>query len=325
MYNENQKKFYLELNTTNTRQMETIFKKSEVVEELLQKDLCEFEFVDYILLFNNAEWCNLNTFRNRKSRISHYLKFCYSNGLCSENALINIKKLTIDDISKRLEYNRTYFKSFSDFNRLIKKAYAFLSDEEKHNYLMNISILYLLWEGFTCKEIADLPIDCIDLEDKTVSGIKIMHDEVFEWLVETANMEYYYKFSKKKVEQIYFTNRQHLIISSKCTKMNENSIKFLVYMLNDKLDKLDIMDEDYGKRFLTTDVYNSGLFERIKRTEELYGIELNAGKCCSGKGNNKVVFNSLMDGRLFTKKELELVNNRKVKEYKDFRKFFYGN
>ena len=323
-YNADRKEFYLDSIATNKAQMTTIFFKSREIEENLCKDLCDFEFVDYIMLFNHNSWCNLNTFRNRKSRINHYIRWCMENGYCDEKAFSNIKNLRFEDISKKILYENTHFKHFSDLERLINKALDQMDTEQRFNMKMNIAVVYLLWSGFTSQEIIDMKRSDVNWEARTISGIKVDIPEVINLVGEVSKMDTYYKIKKNNTTELCsFDVSDSLIRTPRTEKISDGRLKHLVYMLNLFLEKLDILDIDYGKRLLTADIYNSGLFSRIKKIEDETGMKINPGKKRTGEGNNKEIFQKLMDGRLFSQTELDSNDNHKLKEYLEYRKYFY--
>ena len=76
MYNEAQKKEYLETLSSESTALtfEYSLNQFEPVERMLKKDLCQFSFQDFVMLFNNNKMKNNTTLVKNKTNIMKYLR-----------------------------------------------------------------------------------------------------------------------------------------------------------------------------------------------------------------------------------------------------------
>ena len=66
---------------------------------MLKKDLCEFSFQDFVMLFNNNRLTNNSTFQTNKSNIMNYLRWCVGNGHAENIVLSELEVQDLDTMT----------------------------------------------------------------------------------------------------------------------------------------------------------------------------------------------------------------------------------
>ena len=154
MYNEIQKKEYLETLKKNSEATALTFeyslKQFAPVELMLKKDLCEFSFQDFVMLFNNNRLTNNTTLLTNKSNIMKYLRWCVQNGYAESIVISELERLNPKDVATNTKIKTEFYGSEDELLDCFDEV---LSGEDKI-YKYTFSVFYgLCWNGFSDEEL----------------------------------------------------------------------------------------------------------------------------------------------------------------------------
>ena len=275
MYNEIQKKEYLETLKKNSEATALTFeyslKQFAPVERMLKKDLCEFSFQDFVMLFNNNRLTNNSTFQTNKSNIMNYLRWCVGNGHAENIVLSELERLSLNDVSSNVKIKTEFYGSEDELLDCFDEV---LSGEDKI-YKYTFSVFYgLCWNGFSDEEL-------FKTKAKSVIGNRIVLDDREVHLSERmTNILKEYLAAEDMIigEQTCKFARSDLII--KCLDRNGSIgvISSNYHATKSKAWKritedLSIESRFYGKKIIPNKIRQSGAFYRLWQKEKS-GVEV---------------------------------------------------
>lgn len=273
MYNEAQKKEYLETLSSESTALtfEYSLNQFEPVERMLKKDLCQFSFQDFVMLFNNNKMTNNTTLVTNKSNIMKYLRWCVQNGYAESIVISELERLSINDISSNAKIKTEFYGSEDELLDCFDEV---LSGEDKI-YKYTFSVFYgLCWNGFSDEEL-------FRTKAKSVIGNRIILDDREVYLSERMTdilKEYLVAEDMIVGEQTCKFAPTDLII--KCLERNGSKgvINSNYHATKSKAWKriaedLSIESRFYGKKIVPNKIRQSGAFYRLWQKEKS-GVEV---------------------------------------------------
>jgi len=174
---------------------EKTFRIASKVEEHLEKDIFEFNTIEFTELLKNFECTTVKSLKEYLNVFKLYCGWCNQNGYLKEDKIV-ANQFTKDDLEKYLNKSRSVEK-FISYNELIK-----LMDRVEN--AQDAVIFALLYEGI--KGVNNSEITNLKVTDYTKDGIvtiggnnprKIqVHDKTLE-LMEDARYQLFYKKLRK--------------------------------------------------------------------------------------------------------------------------------
>lgn len=281
MYNPQYKQEYLSTikNESTFIVLESLFTITASIEKMLNKDLCEFIFSDFIMLFERCGFVKGHNLPNRKSMIRSYIAWCVSKKYCSPNNLIEIERLQTTDVSGYHIAKLKYFRSLDDLLDCIEQVYKAISLDASPTLYEPLQMFYgLYWYGLESSEIFNLKTDQINtcsnntivVGDKAIvvsdrfmqlsdrickySGFITLHNQMMPYV----KSEYVFKSTKARM-------------AGKPITENFHTSKNRVWM--SLMENVPMSHPYYGKMLSTISIAESGRFYRYYQDEKS-GIEI---------------------------------------------------
>lgn len=323
-FNNERKKDFLNsqnLGAASIKNIRSVFRASKTFEDMNDKDLCDFNYEEYLSMFNIRNWGIYTTFMSKKTMITSYLNYCVSNGLCDSNNLREIDRLNPTDIKQKSKFETEYYKDFDDFHNTIKNVFSNIDPIEYENRICNIVILYLLWYGFEKEEIINLDNKDFNYKEGTITckdSRRIVHidnEEVLTLFENCKNAESYCRWHGKVWAYLKYKNPDKLIKSYRNDSIDIVDLRLRIWSSSQYIkNNLSVNNEYASKKFTDLGISNSGLYSRIKQLEDDGLIEV------------KHVFipkiNELLNIDLVT--DFTNGNTTKfIKNYKKWKNYFY--
>lgn len=258
MYNLERKKTYFNflnsIKENSAYSIEYIFKRLSPIEEMWNKDICDFtydEICKVLALFNAS---SLGSLRKNLSVLKTYTDWCCQNRL----SIDNINHYVEIDTSKIDIYVNKATSGFITRNELNELLIKLPNDSDKF-------LILALFEGVRSEFIGELlaiTLNDIDHEKKTItfpSGeTKVMSREL------------YYLAIKSSEEEIYYSLAEHTEIKLKTGKIvNErvNATKDSIEHLNKRIKvRISLIKEVYGVANLSIPkLSRAGLIDNIRK------------------------------------------------------------
>lgn len=171
MYNEQQKKEYLEYIQSNYQSqshydfVKNIFLNSYQLETELDKDISMFDNLELNRLFCLNQWGRKYQFSSTKSHLIAYMNWCDENGYGSSGSAYSFTRA---DIIKTVVKQKYPFKSIEE----IKTFFYNLMKMDEQNYhesnLMKYCMCMLVWNGFSCDEVMKIKRENIDYTNNLI-------------------------------------------------------------------------------------------------------------------------------------------------------------
>lgn len=273
MYNETQKKEYLE--TLSSESTASTFEYSlnqfEPVERMLKKDLCQFSFQDFVMLFNNNKMTNKTTLVTNKSNIMKYLRWCVQKGYAESIVTSELERLNLKDVSSNVKIKTEFYGSEDELLDCLDEV---LSREDKI-YKYTFSVFYgLCWNGFSDEELFKTKAKSvignrIILDDREVCLSERMTDILKEYLVAEDMIvgEQTCKFAPTDlIIKCLERNGSKGVINSNYHATKSKAWKRII-------EDLPIESRFYGKKIVPNKIRQSGAFYRLWQKEKS-GVEV---------------------------------------------------
>lgn len=275
MYNEIQKKEYLETLRESSEATALTFeyslKQFAPVERMLKKDLCEFSFQDFVMLFNNNRMTNNTTLLTNKSNIMKYLRWCVQNGYAESIVISELERLNPKDVATNTKIKTEFYGSEDELLDCFDEV---LSGEDKI-YKYTFSVFYgLCWNGFSDEEL-------FNTKEKSVVGNRIILNDREVILSERMGdiLEKYLSSEDAIVgERVYKFIPSDLIIKCLESKKSEGIITSNYHANKSKawkrlVEDIPIESQFYGKKIIPNKIRQSGAFYRLWQKEKS-GVEV---------------------------------------------------
>lgn len=215
MYNEAQKNEYVEyyLNNSNSKDLEisknlllSTLNNSEAYENLYNKDIADMNYEELLLVLSRISGVSISKRETTIQNVRNYIDWAISNGYSSQSEniarLINVNEL---DNSQNIY---SYIYSPQD---LVDRCDILFSpyDDNKCDIIVRC-YLYLLFCGFTSKEVVELKNTDVDILNHTVKDVKI-YDEFWKTILYMLDLTYYIKPVRYGERKIKVTNPDYLV------------------------------------------------------------------------------------------------------------------
>lgn len=285
MYNELQKAKYLDsistdFNDGTVKSTHYMLKKASKVEELLNKDICEFCYADFKMLFEHCRYIDISTFRSHKSNFIRYVKWCAENKLGEYNAVSELERLRLEDVQS-CSAAKMYNECFADIDDLLDGFEEAIQDgDEIYRYMF--SVFYgLCWYGFSDEELYYLKKDNFNSADSTVesNGRKIKVSERFSQILKKyIAADEIIMYSQGDERCFQFVKTEYLIRNTirneSSARISENYISARSKKWKKAVEELPIDSKYYGKKLTPTKTRASGAYYRLLQKEKS-GIKVN--------------------------------------------------
>lgn len=129
------------------------FEKFSDTEELLKKDLYNFNYNDFKLLFERNKIININTILNCKSIINKYIEWATKMGYCSNDTVNELKRVISEDINPRW---KIMTEMFADENDLLDCIRSVMMEQDSSMIIWYQTFYGLYWNGLCNTEIYNL-------------------------------------------------------------------------------------------------------------------------------------------------------------------------
>lgn len=273
MYNEAQKKEYLETLSSESTALtfEYSLNQFEPVERMLKKDLCQFSFQDFVMLFNNNKMTNNTTLVTNKSNIMKYLRWCVQKGYAESIVASELERLNLKDVSSNVKIKTEFYGSEDELLDCLDEV---LSREDKI-YKYTFSVFYgLCWNGFSDEELFKTKAKSvignrIILDDREVHLSERMTDILKEYLVAEDMIvgEQTCKFAPTDlIIKCLERNGSKGVINSNYHATKSKAWKRII-------EDLPIESRFYGKKIVPNKIRQSGAFYRLWQKEKS-GVEV---------------------------------------------------
>lgn len=204
MYNDDIKQEYLRSidNIKIQNNLVSTFTKSEDIEKMFNKDLCNFIRSDFIFLFERNKYFNKSTFNTVKSNIKKYVTWCSAKKYCNSNSINEISGISINDINGMYKINTEYYFSIDELVSTID--FVFKNGGYEPEYYSRIILYYsLFWFQYTKEEIHHLKKTNINLSEGkiTVNNFTTIIPECLIKFCDIAlNCDQFHSISGKKMD-----------------------------------------------------------------------------------------------------------------------------
>lgn len=271
LYNPDIKLEYLSTLAANTKRFATnIFANAAPMEELYEKDLYDFLYNDFVLLFEKMN-CSLGSrIAATKSQIKNYITWAIAHGYCNENVLIEITRVNKKDITGAYMTNIRYFRDIDDLYDCIRSVYSCIEDDPCL-YEPTQALYGLVFYEFSLDDIYNLKVEdvqnnkifsreyqtYIEVDNRTL-GI-LQRASKYEYLLGIDGRRRKYKnmgYVIKSVSGLEDEPVDYNIISSR----NRVWKKIME-------ENMDISNKYYGKLLSTEAICRCGFFNRLYNIE----------------------------------------------------------
>jgi len=260
MYNEIIKNQYLnELPTSALKSIyASIFKRTDVMEEQLEKDIFSFDLKDCIdlLLFLSPK--SVSAIKTFKSQIGKYVDWAIENRISLESKNYWLIVPVDDDFIKASFKNR-YIKDLDELIELVDIGIA--SNYDK-------CVVYLLYMGImgeNCDEIIELQRTNVDERSNTITTKRRVYNEIIEPLYDIIKRDEYDIEEKKgrDEESIYFI-KPYNSIRLKGKPINP----YYIYRVFIKMNENIYESTNERRNFVPMTIWRSGLFNSLYKIEQ---------------------------------------------------------
>lgn len=283
MYNPEYKQEYLSTIKSDSTVIvvESLFVISASIEKMLNKDLCEFIFSDFIMLFERCGFVKGYNLPNRKSMIRSYIAWCVSKKYCSPNSLVEIERLQASDVNGYHVANSKYFRSLDDLLDCIEQVYKAVSSDVSPTLYEPLQMFYgLYWYGLESSEIFNLKTEQIDshsgntitLENKAIT----VSDRFMQLSINVSKYSCFITLHNQAmpyVESKYVFKSTKAKMAGEPITVNFHTSKHRVWM--SLMESVPVSHPYYGKILSTISIAESGRFYRYYQDEKS-GAEINA-------------------------------------------------
>lgn len=166
-YNAERKIQYMEYvhNESTIKILHTLFRRISDYEQELDLDIADFRLPDLIRLFEEERWHTTNTFTSYRWMIGCYIDWCIHLGYC-DAASNPAKHLKLEHLSS-LAVSDSSLHTLEELTNILNVCYGDSDDNPDPMYVMQRSLWYLAWFGFSKHE-------CVTIKknDLTANGIE---------------------------------------------------------------------------------------------------------------------------------------------------------
>ena len=283
LYNNEIKQRYLKTleNDLSRKTIDFLFGRLSETEELLGKDLYDFKYQDFIMMFDRNKISSQATFMTNKSIIRSYIKWCTLNGYC-EDTLSELNRVELGDINAALKIQTEMFKNEDDLFECINEV---LADEDINFRDIYLAFYGLYWYDLSRDEIYNLPAEALTGNVICVGNDRI---EISDRFAKILNR---YKNAPEVIMNINGQSRVYQFYPTKLLikniKISQASYEIDNNYHSQRRKKWDkIMNETsvnspyYGKRLVPSAIQKSGNFYRAYLDEQ-QGKEITGKNICS--------------------------------------------
>lgn len=283
LYNNEVKQRYLQTleNDLSRKTIDFLFGRLSETEELLGKDIYDFKYQDFIMMFDRHKISSKATFMTNKSIIRGYIKWCTLNGYC-EDTLSELNRVELGDINAALKIQTEMFKNEDDLFDCISEI---LADEDENFRDIYLAFYGLYWYDLSRNEIYNLPSDAVSKNTINVGNESIVISDRFSKILSR------YRSASEVIMNINGQSRVYKFVSTTLFIKNIN-ISNASYEIDDNyhsqrrkkwdriMNETSVNSEYYGKRLVPTAIQKSGNFYRAY-LDEKKGVEITSKNICS--------------------------------------------
>lgn len=172
-----------------------IFNKTELIEDIIQKDLYNFNLVEIGKALQNTNPYSNNVVKSYLRFISRYISWSIKTGLREDN--VNPIRTVDSDWANQFVASKKIHYSFSEFLELLKNPILYNSQDK--------AFLFLMFEGLMGEqfsELRELTINDINWEEnkifiKSRNQYINISKECMEYLEKAVNEKTYYNYNSK--------------------------------------------------------------------------------------------------------------------------------
>ena len=240
------------------------FEKFSDTEELLKKDLYDFNYNDFKLLFERNKIINTNTMLNSKSIINRYIEWATKMGYCSSDTINELKRVISEDINPRW---KIMTEMFADENDLLDCISSVMMEQDSSMIIWYQAFYGLYWNGLCNVEIYNLKKSDVQSNHiKVGDDIIIVSDRFAEIINEYKNMD-----SVVINDSVMPFAQSIYLIRAKNKKNSLGQINDNFHAQRrrawDRME-VDIDNKYYGKVLVPTWIMRSGNFYRAYLDEQ---------------------------------------------------------
>lgn len=309
MYNEERKLEFIEsLNQDSVKKsMSYLLEMTASVEEMLKKDLCDFTYQEFLMLFEAKKIVTVTSVMSNRSNIKRYIKWCVENNLCLSTQLEEIDRVEQKDLNTN---TRVKFEMYKDEDDLLDCINEVLKDYDI-SFRDMFSVFYgLCWYGLSDEELFTakkewFKDDRIELPDRTIHFSE-RFSKIMNRYTAADSVDIGFIASK----QVEFVPSERIIRNVKAGGASDVITSNYNATRNKKWEKvmseLPVENKYYGRKLKPVKIRCSGAFYQIWQREQ------------QGEKINSLNIAELFPYKMYERSEGVIIN----RNYEDWKKAF---
>lgn len=297
------------------------FSNTGETERFLDKDLNSFNNIEMEELFKNLNIVSQASFSNRKTVIRKYFEWSFTQKLISLKDFSWFNSFSINNVeSFNLGYKK-YFKDFEDLQNGINTLLNKWNPIDNEQYAICYITMFLRWFGFTVEECCNLKTSQIDfntgivkLENKTIK----INDIVLKIISESIEKNGYTTGFKTRNASRNFLYKKSDYVIRKLKNSNEDrygpkDLQQKISIFISCTNELKQNDRFYCHTFFLKDIYDSGVFYKMRQYEKKNNI------------NIENIDRDILLGLLYVNELSASKENNSIQDYKNWKNIFYND
>ena len=271
LYNVDRKLQYINSIANENTQLSTDYflRSCSEVEEMFGKDLCDFSYMEYVILFERKKFISTATFTTNKSHIKGYVEWCISNNFITSDRLVEVERLQIEDLNSSFKIKTEMFKDEDDLINCINAVV----DGDQTWKDMYLAFYGLCWYGLSDEDLFTLEANAVSGNQvNAASGLVTVSDKFAKILerykdttvVAVGNIgnekEYEYISSPLFIKVLKIARATYEIDRNFHSTRHKAWVKLMA--------EVPVASEYYGKELIPQKIRNSGLYWRILQIEK---------------------------------------------------------